>query len=251
MIRWCTYCQQFIGEKEPYLDYSITHGICALCFAAESFMDEADPRWTKLGEFYAKLTRSAFDGDLDTAERLAKEAVDAGLDLIDVAMGFIQPALYEIGAKWARGEITHEDEHRFTAWSDRWLAIATPKTPPIKPHADLLIAQAPGNTHVLGPHLTTLALRKLKLDARHDPHTLSSDELLKWVTQAAPRALGFSCALPQQIPLAVNLAEKLRDNGFEGALLLGGVACRGPGSVDTPPWLGVIRNLAEVVAILT
>lgn len=31
MIRWCSYCQKFLGERAPFDDPSFTHGICERC----------------------------------------------------------------------------------------------------------------------------------------------------------------------------------------------------------------------------
>ena len=31
MIRFCKWCEQYMGEKAPFDDKSITHGICVEC----------------------------------------------------------------------------------------------------------------------------------------------------------------------------------------------------------------------------
>jgi hypothetical protein len=31
MIRWCSYCQAFIGEAPPFDSIVVTHGICRAC----------------------------------------------------------------------------------------------------------------------------------------------------------------------------------------------------------------------------
>ena len=31
MLKWCSYCQQFMHEIAPYDDFGVTHGLCATC----------------------------------------------------------------------------------------------------------------------------------------------------------------------------------------------------------------------------
>lgn len=31
MIKWCCYCQAYIGEKPPFNDYTFSHGVCVSC----------------------------------------------------------------------------------------------------------------------------------------------------------------------------------------------------------------------------
>lgn len=42
MIRWCSWCNTKIGEKEPLEDKSITYGICDSC--AEKEMGKREDR---------------------------------------------------------------------------------------------------------------------------------------------------------------------------------------------------------------
>ena len=42
MIRWCAYCQKYIGEVEPFDRFEISHGICRRCVASGLFT-EKDP----------------------------------------------------------------------------------------------------------------------------------------------------------------------------------------------------------------
>lgn len=40
MVRICCYCRVTIGEKPPYADRTVTHGICPMCLPkAEAMLD--------------------------------------------------------------------------------------------------------------------------------------------------------------------------------------------------------------------
>ena len=35
MQRYCAYCKIYLGEKEPFDNQEISHGICSVCLAIE------------------------------------------------------------------------------------------------------------------------------------------------------------------------------------------------------------------------
>src|SRR5690606_31303751 len=149
-IRWCAYCQTYQGERAPYDDYSLTHTICDRCAARDS--------WRKRSAIEAiepvrrLFRRVASPGPGDEPERLVTQALAMGIEPIDLLLGIVQPVLYEVGARWALGEATVEEEHEVTR---RCLAIYEAllerqgdlealrrREPP-----EVLLACAPGNTH--------------------------------------------------------------------------------------------------------
>jgi hypothetical protein len=42
MLKWCSYCQQFLGEIPDYEKLTITHGVCAACAANALAFTESD-----------------------------------------------------------------------------------------------------------------------------------------------------------------------------------------------------------------
>lgn len=228
MIRWCVYCQKYIGEKEPYTDYALTHGACDRCYETEAYRGDPSAAMAPLRTFYAQLFTAGMEGRLEDAESMVAQAIDAGFAPLDVAMGFIQPALYEIGEKWARNEISFQDEHRFTAWCQRLLDLMPAVDGVAKERPDLLLLPAPGNVHFLGTHLVALALGAEGFDVRTERKALAAEKLDERIRAENPWAIGFSCALPTMVESALQECERLRQNGFRGRLLLGGLACRAP-----------------------
>lgn len=41
MIRVCADCRRFLGIKRPWFNWSITHGLCRVCF--QKVMQQMDP----------------------------------------------------------------------------------------------------------------------------------------------------------------------------------------------------------------
>lgn len=82
---------------------------------------------------------------------------------VGVFVDLLQPAQYEIGELWYRGEIQVEDEHRATAVAE-WITEQLPPTPgtnPTPPSARCLMAAMGDEQHVLG-------LRQLQLSFEDD-----------------------------------------------------------------------------------
>src|SRR5918998_1648825 len=55
------------------------------------------------------------DSDMEGARRVLDDALDAGVPARDLYLGVLQPALYEIGERWSRAEISIAQEHLATA----------------------------------------------------------------------------------------------------------------------------------------
>lgn len=90
MFRWCAYCQSLIGEKAPFEDFRISHGVCASCFAGA---DKDGSMPIKGLELYGRLFAAAKSGDQSKCRTLADEALSQGWRPSDAAIGLLQPGL--------------------------------------------------------------------------------------------------------------------------------------------------------------
>jgi hypothetical protein len=63
MIRWCAYCQRFLGEFEPYDSLDTSHGICPSCVTKGVIANDDDlSRSAALRSFFADLRKLALSG---------------------------------------------------------------------------------------------------------------------------------------------------------------------------------------------
>ena len=69
------------------------------------------------------FTAALVSGDPRAAERVARDAIDAGLDQGTIDEAVVAPAMRRIGDLWHRGEISVADEHLATDISFRVLAL--------------------------------------------------------------------------------------------------------------------------------
>jgi methanogenic corrinoid protein MtbC1 len=96
------------------------------------------------------------DHDAAGAERGVLAAVDDGLPVRDVYLGVLQPALYEVGRGWERGQLSVAQEHLATAvvqsliaqLSDRLADRPGADRRPVRGRA--VVACTPGELHAVG-----------------------------------------------------------------------------------------------------
>ncbi len=237
MIRWCSYCQEFVGETAPFDDFSLTHGICPGCasrgFAALAGLVE---RGTQIAEFYASLRKQAATGELLDVDQTIHEAeVDLGIRSFDLFVGMIQPLLYEVGKLWAEGKVTVAIEHQFTAFAEGILEqmskrMATKTGLEAPTHAGVLLVCAGGNYHTVGVRALNLALRDAGIASRALFPGLPPRDIVDAVRRFRPRALGVSVSLPTQVPEVQLVLELLRQEPIirPELIVVGGVASKSP-----------------------
>src|SRR5512145_2459849 len=98
------------------------------------------------------FTAALVAGDPRTAERVAREAIDAGLDQGTIDEGIVAPAMRHVGDLWHRGEITVADEHLATDISFRVLALQREafRVAARRAREPVMLAAVEGEQHVLG-----------------------------------------------------------------------------------------------------
>ena len=116
----------------------------------------------------------------------------------------------QTGLDWECAQISIEDEHRFTDFCAalcRKLAANMPPEPPI----DLLILEAPGETHTLGALFAAHALSRRGVSVEVDVSDLGVEESVDKARRLRPRVIGFSCAVPWLVPALEERVAKVRE----------------------------------------
>jgi methanogenic corrinoid protein MtbC1 len=112
---------------------------------------------TNLSELYlaALLDRSSHH-----ARRVIDDALDQGVSIADVYLRVLQPALYELGRRWAAGEVNVAYEHYATAVTER-LLVRLAEQMEVAPMGGRLavVACTPGEQHALGARMVGDFLR--------------------------------------------------------------------------------------------
>ena len=225
MFRWCSYCQSLMGESAPFDDYRLTHGICGAC---SSRMLDGDEAIAKGEVVFRSLFAAAKVGDLSLCDELTDETLAMGWKPSDVAVGLIQPALYEIGRLWGNGTVSVAEEHDFTAWCSRALGRLEDRSVAVPGPTRVLICLVDGNEHSLGARMTALFLRDRGISARAVVGGLPDGEILDLCRRVSPAVLGLSVAETAGLLHARAVVEAVRSLPRPPRVVVGGLAARSP-----------------------
>ncbi len=204
--------------------------------ALEEFRKRANERATtprsatdarRTGDYSGELLRCLMNADAGGAWQVVQRAIDAGSDMEEVYLEIISPALAEIGAQWARGEIDISVEHQATAIVTRLVGQLSPRfVRRGRRRGDVLIGGPAGERHALA--LAMLA-DLLRLEG-WEVFDLGADTPANSFVHAASRmsgltAVGVSVTTPVAVPGAVEVVQALRRAiGDDVPVVLGGPA---------------------------
>lgn len=236
MLKWCSYCQQFMGEVPEYEDLAISHGICPKCHPRALLFTESDFKHAEfLKDVHRQLLIAGRNGDLERAAEIIDNAAKANCRLVDVLIGIIAPMLYQIGEDWKAGILSVEGEHQFTSFCERTFDLVASKVKAGKPtdlvrsnEAEILLMNAPGNEHTLAIRILALWLvSKGKRAQIADAH-LSLDELTTLVKATKPKVLLISMALAEQSKGVMAITERIAElpKPIRPRIIVGGYAVK-------------------------
>jgi len=228
MIRWCSYCQAFMGECAPYEVPTFTHGICTVCDVQLEKGVPLKEDTQARRELFRRILRSGAEGDESVFAEILSEAQQVGLKTDSLLVGMLQPVLYQAGLDWQAARMSVAAEHRLTQWCERVFALLPPARRS-QPPLDLLIFQTPGNQHSVGPRFAARTLQARGLAVEALVPSLPLKEMAMLARETRPRFIGFSCAMNPDLAAAIGLISELRDcliPDLQPRFVLSGLAVR-------------------------
>jgi methanogenic corrinoid protein MtbC1 len=236
MLRWCSYCQQFLGEIPDYQRLAITHGVCAEC---EPLALERTGTHFKLAVFLRGIQRQLHEAgrrnDLAAAEDIIETAHKANIRAVDVLIGIVAPLLYQVGEDWSRNGLSVAEEHRFTSYchamfqriagtmEDSMRGSTTPFKEP-----DIVLMNAPDNSHTLAIRILSLWLRNKGVGVRTYDVPPPLEELITLVVASRTRSVLISMALAEQLPGVVRIVDRIAElpPSIRAKVIVGGNAVK-------------------------
>ncbi len=234
-IRWCAYCQEFLGETAPFESLDLSHGMCVICARKGLDLSRADLTRAKLLSEIQEDLRTAGKHEASNEEviRLIQKATEAGVKPIDILMGFVTQLLRFIGKKWELGEVSVAEEHRYTIFCERILghieaALAQGVSPAPASRVKILVLNAPGNFHTLGTRISAVWLNSHGISAKAIYPRLPPGEVPNLLREYSPKFLGISISLPDQAPAVEEILTAIRGSNLPSSpqVILGGFAVK-------------------------
>jgi methanogenic corrinoid protein MtbC1 len=166
--------------------------------------------------------------DLEGARRVLAAALDAGTTVRDLYLGVLQPALYEVGARWSRAEISVAQEHLATAATQAAMAGLAERLAPgarVAPRGSVVIACAEDELHALGVRMVADFLEADGWSVTWVGAMTPAEGLAELARGA--HAVAISAALAERIPLVTRAVTALRALPDPPYVLVGGQAFAG------------------------
>lgn len=181
----------------------------------------------------ADLVREAFvtaiaRNDALGAERAVLAAVEDGLPVRDVYLKVAQPALYEIGRGWERGELTVAQEHLATATVQSLIARLSVRLGASgKPRGRAIVACAPGELHAVGAHFVADFLEGDGWEVLMLGPSTPLLALADLVRVTRPAVVALSTTLGSNLPATAAVMTDLSSLDPRPLLVVGGAAFGG------------------------
>ncbi|MEI7903885.1 MAG: cobalamin B12-binding domain-containing protein [Candidatus Firestonebacteria bacterium] len=232
-----------MGEKEPYENYTITHGLCEKCEKEDGLLDKNRLKKIHLViDYFRKLKKEVSVTSTVKVEAIIKEGLEIGIKPEDIAIGMVQPLLYEIGEMWAAGRASIAQEHKVTAHCSELIDVLLSKSAKagslrnsLKPKVLLVLAD--GNYHTLGLRIIEIFLVAKNIPSYVVIPGLPAGEVEKLVIELKPEIVGVSVSLVPQLESVRELARNLKNLPARSRprIIIGGQAVR-MGLTVRPDW---------------
>jgi len=166
----------------------------------------------------ALLTRRA-----EAARATVEAALAGGVPLPEIYLEILQPALQEIGHRWAIDELNVAEEHHATAVTQQLLdeLSGRMRTPPCDGRL-AIVACTPGELHALGARMVADFLEADGWEVLHLGASTPASDLAELADQEQPDAVALSTATAGSLPGIVDALERLGRLRPRPCLVVGG-----------------------------
>lgn len=170
---------------------------------------EAPESATPLTPFAARFLDALLKSDRIAVQEILQSAGDAAMGAARIADEIIRPAMAEVGARWARNEITVAEEHRATALAQAALSRTTFGARPSGART-VVVACVEGNLHSLGARVVADAFEADGWNVEYLGADVPTRDLIAFARTREVNLIALSIALPTHIAAAKGAVEALR-----------------------------------------
>jgi MerR family transcriptional regulator, light-induced transcriptional regulator len=194
-------------------------------------------------------------GDARSALQVVDSLIDAGATFDDICEEVLRPALYRIGERWERNEISVADEHLAAAISETVLAcIGAITSAPIDGEPRVLVCCTDGEGHALGARMVGETFAAADWSVSYLGASVPADAVARSVAQRRADVLALSTTMPANLPSAERTIAAVRDAAPGVRVVVGGQAYGGDEqrarAVGADALLPGLRGLVEDVESL-
>ncbi|MFQ3548946.1 MAG: cobalamin-dependent protein [Armatimonadota bacterium] len=216
----------------------------------QSYKSEIDP---EVEEYYRKYLEAILKPSSSEALKCTQGYIKSVEDVPFWWEKVIEPAMYEIGRKWADGEITVGQEHLATSITQRVMAAFYPLILQLpREKGNIVFTSSPGELHEIGPRMIADFLEIKGWNVYYTGADTPIDSILDMIEKYNPKFLCISTTLPFNLSNTEKLIKAVKKEYANNLhILVGGQAY----SSDPYMWQkmgadGIAKNATETVEYL-
>jgi len=164
-------------------------------------------------------------GDTRYCARLFHELLKAGVPVQSLLMDLMQRAMYEVGERWVKNEISIATEYMASTTTNKLLSRVFPALHQISDeHHSAIIICTPHNIHLIGPRIVAEIIALHGWKATSLAHNLQSDALIDIIRERKPDVVGISISMIFDRADIEGLVAKVADTFPDLPIMVGGHA---------------------------
>jgi methanogenic corrinoid protein MtbC1 len=204
-------------------------------------------------EYRAAYLDALLARDVGAARSAVEAALAGGIEVGEIYLEMLQPALYEIGRSWAIGNFSVADEHSATAVTQSVLGMLGPRMRTAPKDGRLaVVTSSPEERHALGVQMVADFLEGDGWEVLNLGASTPARDLARMADAERPDVIALSTATPAGLPGTVEAVEALLALDPRPLVVLGGQLWSGRARADAHR-LGadlVVDGPRELVAVL-
>ena len=193
-------------------------------------------------------------GDAAGAWTVVEDALRGGAEPPAIYVELVGPALRDIGARWARSQVSVADEHQATAAARRVIGRLTPMfNRRGRPRGTVVVGGAAGDPHELPVTMLADIVRGSGFAVVDLGANTPVDSFVATTRRVSPIAICISASTDDGRNVAISIMEALRAADVDAPILLGGPAVdeRVAGSSGADGWAAdAVGAVAEIERLI-
>ncbi len=254
MFRWCSYCQKFLGEKEPYDSYEISHGICKKCVENKAMLDQEKlEKSAKIQTLFKLISESILRKDFQFIRTQLPLFRVLKVSNADIFFGLYQPLLCGAGKLWQIRRLTVAEEHELSTTIDELVSLSFSQIPNIEKFRQsktpaVLLTALSNNQHILGLRLIEHWLCDKGVKNKVIVPGLPANEIISLVKEFHPAVMGLS--INAFTPELNSFLSELAREADGSKIIIGGKFTYTITQNDIPAEVSICRNISELSTLL-
>ena len=184
---------------------------------------------------------------------LTQRLLDAGADVREIYDDLYRPALYEVGAMWARNQVSVAIEHLATSITEGLMNhLYAGLVKPLAQGRSVVLACVEGETHQVGIRMVADIFDFCGWEAHLLRPGTAISEIIEYIEGTEPAVIALSLTLPFNLPSLLDMVAAIRERFPTRPIIVGGQGLRGVerGVLSAFPFVTHLESLDQLEELI-